>query len=54
MKTIIHLKGGLSLTNGVITQEEKFTSSTVSRMFFLNLSGKQVSNLLNSIVDANN
>jgi hypothetical protein len=45
MKTIIHLKGDLSLTNGVITQEEKFTSSTVSRMFFLNLSGKQVSKL---------
>ena len=54
MKTIIHLKEGLSLTNGVITQEEKFTSSTVSKMFFLNLSGKQVSKPLNSTVEPNN
>jgi hypothetical protein len=54
MKTIIHLKGDLSLTNGVIIQEEKFTSSTVSKMSFLNLSGKQASNLLNNTVEPNN
>jgi hypothetical protein len=52
MKTIIHLKGGLSLTNGVITLEEKFTSSIVSKMSFLSRSGKQVFKQLNNTVEA--
>lgn len=53
MKIIIHLKGGLSLTNGVITLEEKFTSSTVSKMSFLSLSGKLACKLLNNTVERN-
>lgn len=54
MKIIIHLKGDLSLTNGVITREEKSTSSTASRMSFPSLSGRQVFKPLNNTEERNN